>query len=333
MDPSAKFPQHNMLPGHFLGIARSTGDSFTFIISQANNIIGRVLHRSVIRKRSPTILQTHADHQVPTLPTLLEVSPISDHDTMTSGTITDSFDLNQSLPNVGTIEAIVDTKSAHDGKESSYLVHLEPVQPLPLEHSNSIYDHFDQDYKHHDLMQILGIEHNPSTGTLYAKVQWKNLQESFIPLVTLQEEQPSLLANYILLHPVERTRSGYWNTWAQTTQKNISTVTRKLRRIHVAITQHRNFFPYCRYIIRRKKEYQPHIQSYLGVEIPRTVKEAYEKNKNKFWHDAIQREITSIQDYGTFEFLSPGSDTPYDHQLASLKMVFAACSGRTQSKI
>jgi hypothetical protein len=74
----------------------------------------------------------------------------------------------------------------------------------------------------------------------------------------------------------------------------------------------------------------------LGVEIPRTVKEAYaldEKNKNKFWHDAIQREITSIQDYGTFEFLSPGSDIPHDHQLASLKMVFAACSGRTQSKI
>jgi hypothetical protein len=242
MDPSAKFLQHNMLPGHFLGIAHTSGDSFTFIISQVNNITGCVLHCSVIRKRSPTVLQTHADYQVPTLSTLPEVSTISDHDTMTSDTMIESlpfFDISQSLPNDGMIEAIVDTKSIHDGTEHPYLVHLEPVQPQPLEHANSIYDHFD----HHDLKQILGIEHNPSTGTLYAKVQWKNLQESFIPLVTLQEEQPSLLATYILLNPVERTRSGYWNTWAQTTQRNISNVTRKLRRIHGAITQHHNFFP------------------------------------------------------------------------------------------
>jgi hypothetical protein len=84
----------------------------------------------------------------------------------------------------GTLEAIVDTILAHDGTESPYLVHLEPVQPQPLEHANSIYDHFDQDYKPHDITQILGVEHNPSTGTLYVKVQWKNLQESFIPLGT-----------------------------------------------------------------------------------------------------------------------------------------------------
>jgi hypothetical protein len=41
------------------------------------------------------------------------------------------------------------------------------------------------------------------------------------------------------------------------------------------------------------------MQSYLRVEIPRTVKEAYtldDKNKNQLWKEAIQREIDSIQE-------------------------------------
>jgi hypothetical protein len=50
MDPSVKFPQHNMLPGRFLGIARTTGDSFTFIVVQEDRLTGHMLHRSVIHK-------------------------------------------------------------------------------------------------------------------------------------------------------------------------------------------------------------------------------------------------------------------------------------------
>ena len=51
MDSSVKFPQHNMLPGYFLGIAHTTGDSFTFIITQGVCTTGRVLNCSVICKR------------------------------------------------------------------------------------------------------------------------------------------------------------------------------------------------------------------------------------------------------------------------------------------
>jgi len=50
MDPSLKFPQHNMLPGRFLGIARTTGDNFTFIVVQEDRLTGHMLHRSVIHK-------------------------------------------------------------------------------------------------------------------------------------------------------------------------------------------------------------------------------------------------------------------------------------------
>jgi hypothetical protein len=54
LDTKARFPHPNMLPGRFLGIARTTGDSFTFYIltdkQQERNV---VLIRSVIRKRNP----------------------------------------------------------------------------------------------------------------------------------------------------------------------------------------------------------------------------------------------------------------------------------------
>ena len=115
----------------------------------------------------------------------------------------------------------------------------------------------------------------------------------------LKEEQPLLLAQYILQHPVERTRSGFWNTWAHTAQREISSVQCKLCRIYSNITHEHSFFPYSQRTIHRKKEYQSQMHSYLGVEIPRTVKEAFtldDKNKNQLWKEAIQREIDSIQE-------------------------------------
>jgi hypothetical protein len=108
-----------------------------------------------------------------------------------------------------------------------------------------------------------------------------------------------MLAQYILQHPVKRTRSGFWNTWAHTAQREISSVQRKLRHFYSHVTHKRSFFPYSRHTIHRKKEFQSQMQSYLGVEIPRTVKEAFtldDKNKNQLWTEAIQREIDSIQE-------------------------------------
>jgi len=52
LNPHASYPQPNMLPGRFLGIARKTGDHFTFIIVQDIPKTGRILHRSIIQKRN-----------------------------------------------------------------------------------------------------------------------------------------------------------------------------------------------------------------------------------------------------------------------------------------
>ncbi len=78
MDPSLKFPQHNMLPGRFLGIARTTGDNFTFIVVQEDRLTGHMLHRSVIHKWCPNTHSSHADYQIPTLPSPIPEDPIAE---------------------------------------------------------------------------------------------------------------------------------------------------------------------------------------------------------------------------------------------------------------
>jgi hypothetical protein len=50
-DPNDQFPKPNMLPRRFLGISRTTGDAFTFVITTDDGNRPTMLHRSVIRKR------------------------------------------------------------------------------------------------------------------------------------------------------------------------------------------------------------------------------------------------------------------------------------------
>jgi hypothetical protein len=192
MDPSVKFPQHNMLPGRFLGIARTTGDSFTCIVVQEDRLTGRVLHHSVIHKQCPNTHSSHADYQIPTLPSPIPEDPIAEdpiHETDQPLNVNQVPRIIQNeipLPPDDTVEAILDTHISNTGDELSYLVHLEPTQPAPLTDTNTVYNHFDAEYHYNDIEKVLSIENNPSTGTLYVKVLWKNQQESFLPIDALR---------------------------------------------------------------------------------------------------------------------------------------------------
>jgi hypothetical protein len=183
-----------MLPGHFLGIAHTTGDSFTFIVVQEDRLIGRVLHHRVICKQCPNIHSSHADYQIPTLPSPIPEDPIAeDHipDTNQPLNVNPVPRIIQNdipLPPDDTVEAILDTHISNTGDEIPYLVHLEPTQPAPLTDANTVYNHFDAEYQYSDIEKVLSIENNPSTGTLYIKVLWKNQQESFLPIDALKEE-------------------------------------------------------------------------------------------------------------------------------------------------
>jgi hypothetical protein len=65
LNPHASYPQPNMLPGRFLGIARTTGDHFTFIIFQDIPKTERILHRSIIQKRNLNDATPFTNYSVP----------------------------------------------------------------------------------------------------------------------------------------------------------------------------------------------------------------------------------------------------------------------------
>jgi len=54
-----------MLPGRFLGIARATGDSFTFIIVKDNIKTGGVLYWCIIQKRNFGSYEPYIDYTIP----------------------------------------------------------------------------------------------------------------------------------------------------------------------------------------------------------------------------------------------------------------------------
>ena len=63
MEPNASFSKPNMLPGQFLGIARTTGDAFTFyILTKSEKGRDVILRRSVVRKHPKDAPQTFTEY-------------------------------------------------------------------------------------------------------------------------------------------------------------------------------------------------------------------------------------------------------------------------------
>ena len=63
----------------------------------------------------------------------------------------------------------------------------------------------------------------------------------------------------------------------------------------------------------------------MGVEVPRTVKEALEldaKNGDNKWQEGIKKEMEGLYEHQTFRFLPPGSKAPEGFQLVPLQMIF-----------
>jgi len=53
-------------------------------------------------------------------------------------------------------------------------------------------------------------------------VKWHTGEETLIDAQALKADEPLRLANFLLMNPVEKLRSGYWNEWAKKTAKNIN---------------------------------------------------------------------------------------------------------------
>ncbi len=191
--------------------------------------------------------------------------------------------------------------------------------------AKEVYDHFDMELKCTDIEDILSSKFEDSDGKLYLQVRWNDGQESYVNAELLQSDDPMRLAKYIKDHLVERLRGGYWSQWANNTLNMISRTIRRVRSMYRVTRLNDNTYPYSRRIIRRKKAYPTRMDTFMGIEIPRNVREAIyldNKNKDKKWSLAIKKEIDGIQEHGTLHFLPPGAKPPEGYQEAPLRLIF-----------
>jgi hypothetical protein len=201
LDVKARFPQPNMLPGRFLGIARTTGDSFTFYIlpgkQQGRNM---VLTRSVIRKRNPMDPSQYAEYDY--------IAPIENEGdditfpNVTSNPISDwnpQVPINTNARSRGDVELPFEPEHKsltsllserimekepeeiilEDGHKAMIqqvnndtgetIVHLEDGSYRIMD-TEDIYNHIVEDYRCEDIKELLTPKYSENTGKLYILV-------------------------------------------------------------------------------------------------------------------------------------------------------------------
>ena len=212
-------------------------------------------------------------------------------------------------------------------EKGEVILHMEDgsYQTMP---TTEVLNHLSQDQDTKEIESILNHQWAPLSGKLILKVKWYTGDESLLDADTLKEDNPMMVAQYILDHPMEKTRSGYWNKWAQDTVKNVNKTLRRLRSMYDGFTSLGDLpFRKSRRVCRRQKADKgwTTITVKFGVEVPRNVKEALafeKKNGDSKWAQAIQKEMKGLLDHETFKFLDPGVQAPSDYQFAPLRMIF-----------
>lgn len=377
-EPHLKFSHPNLLPGRFLGIARTTGDTFTFYVyTQRSKGRNTVLARSVIRRRFPGESEPQADYTNEGDSTLDTTTGDSNINNMTLGAdephartpeqreeefhdqlqlevkragiestnmthrrdiVNDILQLNEERPHTNEVmlqqvldmdpeEVIIgDGIATYEGMSEDtgeHILHMEDGEYHKLG-TEELFNHLNADTKAEGIDKLISHQFSKHSGKLYVKAQWDTGDTYLIEAEQLKLDEPAMLAKLIREQPVERTRTGYWNQWATTTQNSISRSIRRLQKIYEASGQPRR-------VLRRTNKHKNSTQYskeppiVLGVLVPRDPKEALEldrKNGDTKWKDSMKVEIDGIQEHQTLEFLPPGAKPPAGYQFAKLRMIF-----------
>jgi hypothetical protein len=186
--------------------------------------------------------------------------------------------------------------------------------------NKDMYNHETKAYRCDELDKILDINHSTETGKMHAWVKWISGNESMLDTELIHRNDPIRLAKFILEHPVERTRSGYWNEWSQ---KLISTTSKVIRRVN-AIYKNWSCNQMQCYVRMENKSWKWR-ETQFGIQVPTDVEDATNldrENGNNKLQESIDKEMSGIKDRGTFLFLPPGSLPPDGYQEGPLKLIF-----------
>ena len=139
-----------------------------------------------------------------------------------------------------------------------------------------------------------------TTAGWHLCVQWLDGSTSWQSLKDLKESYPLQVAEYAVMQGIEDEPAFNW--W-------VTFVLKKRERIIKAVKGRQ-----ARYL---KKSFK------FGIEVPRTVKEAYEldrKNGNTLWADAIKKEMENVR--AAFRIAADGEVIPIGYQQIRCHMIF-----------
>ena len=195
------------------------------------------------------------------------------------------------------------------------------------------------------------VGHEWIDGILMLQLKWKTNETSLVPFSLAQRDYAGQTAEYILQNklgcPGSKYTNGRFSRWARQYTRLHRKVIRRLIRLSggAAPTQLTSRptiptnLPDGTRLVRRvatavsktggKRKSKPGrlsrpVQIKYGVQVPQTVKQAYELDKingNTLWADAIKKEVDTLLAMKCFAFHSPDYKPSSDFQFAKLSMI------------
>ena len=334
-NPGTKQPEHGWLPGRFLGIAWDVGDHLTYFIetekAHGKNVI---LARSTIRSRQPTSSLDSGEHESDTTP----------QDSGDSEEI--NFKANESKYDVtphSLEEILAEPKEIQPGPNPAYHDLEDDDDANKTWNDGTILSQEDDanlneqlDGMSSDTMEDYEFDritdYKWNEGTLTFTVLLRSGKDFEIPFSLLKKDRPIETAKYIKAHVVENKRGGFYNTWAN---KTLTQMNRTIRRMHryfnidliMRLSQNKELKKELniRRVSRNHRVQRRPNKIKFGIKVPNNIREALildKENGNNLWSEAIQKEMTALNDAAVFIYHPPSYKVGSQYQYAPLRIIF-----------
>ena len=126
------------------------------------------------------------------------------------------------------------------------------------------------------------LNHKTENGRIFLEVLWDNGDTSWEPMSHLRKDDPITIAHYARDNGLQNERGWKWSKRIVVREKKF------LRMLKIMQGQKQG---------KRQKKFK------FGIEIPRSIREAYaldKRNGNTKWADAIRKEIDQLQEFESF---------------------------------
>ena len=209
-------------------------------------------------------------------------------------------------------------------KESQTEINIEKDDTLELqEQLHNVARGEEEDFEFHHIHSYKWED-----GILNFTIELTSGKRLDIPFSLIKKDRPMETARYIRNHVVEKSRNGYYGTWAKNILKQAERNIRRMKKYYnidriVRINSDKKIT--TRRLSGNKRNQQSKKRMKFGISIPNSVREALlldSKNKNNLWSEAIKKEMTALDKAGVFQYKSPNFEISKEYQYAPLRMIF-----------